>query len=264
MDVNQLKDSLSQNCFTTNYSATTFSDFYESRKNKWVGQTEAPKLGEIVICFKYGNLEFYKKLGDNEPKDLGKELTIEFSQAPDYLLDGQMYDVLNPPQNKRTITISTPPQLRVVAVVDDRDSSFASLPPTYLDYSYLENSIVQADPEVDLNTIKYYSGQIFIDNYNNLDSTIKSLQDKKYLASSLAQIPIQSVKAVFQVLTFVLVGFGLIVLIASVFGIINVMTISVLERQKEIGILKSLGPVIGIFLLYSFWKALYSVRLAGF
>ena len=49
--------------------------------------------------------------------------------------------------------------------------------------------------------------------------------------------------------------FGVIALVASMFGIINVMTISVLRRQKEIGILKALGArgggIFRVFMLES-------------
>jgi len=42
-----------------------------------------------------------------------------------------------------------------------------------------------------------------------------------------------------------------IILIASLFGIVAIMTISVLERRKEIGILKAMGATDGsIFLLF--------------
>jgi putative ABC transport system permease protein len=67
------------------------------------------------------------------------------------------------------------------------------------------------------------------------------LRGDGFFTFSLAEVLIGSVQAAFNVLTIVLSGFGFIALVASIFGIVNVMTISVLERRKEIGVLKSLG-----------------------
>ncbi|NJK71405.1 MAG: FtsX-like permease family protein [Thermales bacterium] len=73
--------------------------------------------------------------------------------------------------------------------------------------------------------------------------------------TSPAQLFISSAQSLFLIITIVLGLFGVIALIASIFGITNVMAISVLKRQKEIGILKALGArntdILKIFLLES-------------
>lgn len=59
-----------------------------------------------------------------------------------------------------------------------------------------------------------------------------------------AQTPSESISFVTQfigILQAVVVGFGIITIFASVFGIINTQYISVLERTKEIGLMKALG-----------------------
>jgi len=44
-----------------------------------------------------------------------------------------------------------------------------------------------------------------------------------------------------NVITSIVAGFGVIALIASIFGIINTQYISVLERTSQIGLMKALG-----------------------
>ncbi len=233
-----------KDCPTLTIASDYFNNFYSLNKNTWSGQTNAPKRGEIAACFKCGTLDLYKTLGVENPSDmLGKEITVEFSRVPANYEPGSIIDVLNVDRGNPKVGKQVSEKLKIVSVIDDRKAnSFGSGSVNfYLDYSYFTQAVQIDKPNLNANQIGFNSASIYVKSFDQVDSVIKSLQDAKYLPFSVTQAIISGIKTAFSVLTIVLAGFGFIALIASVFGIVNVMTISVLERQKEIGILKSLG-----------------------
>jgi ABC-type antimicrobial peptide transport system permease subunit len=238
----KLKEELKSKCLELNLISYNFQNFYEANRKNWTGKNTQPDKNEVVLCFRCGNTELNKKYKVSSPEEMiGKTFSGEFSQSPDYLLENQLLDVINPPQNEKNIKTSKSKEFKIVAVIDDREREPSSINLSYFNFEHFEESIIQANPKLSAKDILYAQADIYIDDYNNLDKVINQLKSEKFLTISIAQFLIQSIQVVFQILIYVLSGFGLIALIASVFGIINVMTISALERRKEIGILKSLG-----------------------
>ncbi|MBC7471844.1 MAG: ABC transporter permease [candidate division SR1 bacterium] len=255
------KKIFSENCYEFRFSSSSYQAYFDNHRTKLIGSQNRPQIGEISICYKCGDLNLNQKIGVNSPSEMiGKNITIDVNQTPGYLPTGSVYDTASRQGTTKTITKSNPITLKIVSVVDDSQANnnpFATGGQfiAYLDFSYYENAIKQFDPSVDLNKIGYISADIAVTSYDKLDNAINQLQGQKYLTLSATQFLISGVKTLFTVLTYFLAGFGLIVLISSIFGIINVMTISVLERRKEIGIIKSLGgndnDIFIIFLLES-------------
>lgn len=72
-------------------------------------------------------------------------------------------------------------------------------------------------------------------------ATIKAELEKKGYTSQTAKDLQGLIFTIVNTLQGIVTGFGVVALIASIFGIINTQYISVLERTREIGLMKALG-----------------------
>ncbi len=239
-----------------------FASFYSNNKKDWVGKTSEPADNEIVTCFKCAEIELDKKLGVSKPEEMvGKKITIEFTNVPKlYPLEksANLYETA-PAQ---ILDKSIAKEYIISAVVDDSNATangfnFSSPYKFYLNFNNFNNLAKQNKMDFDVNKAGYLQHIIKIQSFDQLDQVLNKLQELKYDALSPVKSIIDGINTAFLVITIGLSLFGLIALIASIFGIINVMTISVLERKKEIGILKSLGAGNGdVFRLFLMESAL--------
>lgn len=87
---------------------------------------------------------------------------------------------------------------------------------------------------------EYERIQVRIDTNQNLPLIEKKLIEEGYRVSALSKTVEQASK-IFQVIQVVLATFGGIALVVSAIGMFNTMTVTLLERTKEIGIMRTLG-----------------------
>ncbi|MEM1312695.1 MAG: FtsX-like permease family protein [Patescibacteria group bacterium] len=254
-------ESLSKDCLNINVSSNTFKRFYESNRTNWYGKQEEPAKNEVVACFKCGSTQFGEALGVEKPEDLvGKKITIELQRAPELYEGGKVLDVLDFNTPDTEIKESKDIELTISAVVDDTDAGIFGSNNFYVGYNYFQDAFKLANPDLNPSNYGTVQNTVFIDSYQNLDAVVDDLRNDKFLTLSIAQEIIKGVSTGFLVLSAALSMLGFIALVASVFGIINVMTISVLERQKEIGVLKSLGARDGdIFRIFLFESSLLGI-----
>ena len=90
---------------------------------------------------------------------------------------------------------------------------------------------------------KYLTAYLKVKDGNNHTKLLKTQADIKklgYGAQSILDTE-KTITQVIKVLQGIVTVFGLIAVVASVFGVVNTMYISVLQRTREIGLMKALG-----------------------
>jgi putative ABC transport system permease protein len=127
----------------------------------------------------------------------------------------------------------------IVGVVEDENVSFAYLPLTSINGLKIE---------------RYDQVKLKVTNSEMIDPVRDQITEMGFLASSLSDT-IEQANKIFQVVQIVLFSFGFIALLVSAIGMFNTMTITLLERINEIGIMRSIGvtkkDIRRIFLLES-------------
>ncbi len=92
--------------------------------------------------------------------------------------------------------------------------------------------------------------QAGVPNYSQLKVGANKVEDIQQIRSQIESLgfetdspvdTIQEINQVFKFLNFILIGFGSIGMIVAVLGMFNTLTISLLERTKEIGLMVALG-----------------------
>lgn len=79
-----------------------------------------------------------------------------------------------------------------------------------------------------------------VDKDKNLNIVRNAILEKGFVVSALSDV-IDQANQIFQIVQIILGSFGIIALIVSAIGMFNTMTITLLERTQEIGIMKALG-----------------------
>jgi putative ABC transport system permease protein len=113
----------------------------------------------------------------------------------------------------------------IVGVIEDENSVFAYLP-------------LQSLNDLDFN--KFDELKVKVANNNIMEPIRNQIIEQGFLVSSLSDT-IDQANKIFQVIQIILFSFGFVALLVSAIGMFNTMTISLLEKTNEIGIMRSLG-----------------------
>lgn len=113
----------------------------------------------------------------------------------------------------------------IAGVVEDDSSAYVYMPLS--DVSYLD-------------TLVFSGAKVKVSGQDKIEKTREEIIKMGFSVSSLTDT-IDEINKIFQVTQIVLSLFGAVALIVSAIGMFNTMTIALLERTQEIGIMKSLG-----------------------
>lgn len=180
---------------------------------------------------------------DNE-SIIGKTITLHIQQPPKSLTEEEIQEMIvkeGPDAVKEALQPEERQvKLTVVAVSKDSATSLSASRALFIS----KNKAKELSDYITKNTDQYrryiattvllkedVDPQVFkTDTEANMGLIVKTAQDLQKLIFQFVNI-----------LQGIVMGFAIITLIASVFGIINTQYISVLERTREVGLMKSLG-----------------------
>jgi putative ABC transport system permease protein len=149
-----------------------------------------------------------------------------FSRPADMIGKDVVVNLFVPNNDKGGVSIVTPNHsYKVVGIIDDDNTSFVYVPLLTLDNIGL--------PIYSSLKIKVKTGEQL--------NVVRDIIIKQGLLASSVSDTIDQTKKIFGIIQIVLGVFGLIALIVSAIGMFNTMTITLLERTKEIGIMRAIG-----------------------
>ncbi len=121
--------------------------------------------------------------------------------------------------------LELPDEYEIYGIVDEDASNFVYMP-------YANSANISFD--------SYSKIKVKVISDNQLETVRTALIDKGFMVSALSDI-IEQANQVFRIVQIVLASFGIVALVVSAIGMFNTMTIALLERTQEIGIMKALG-----------------------
>lgn len=185
---------------------------------------EIKKQGGKEVVISTGLLNVWEL----EPEDvIGNMISIE------YIVSGGVI----PGLTGRVLSNSV--EYKVVGVNEDDDQPLVFVP-----LSDLES----------MGVTRYTLVKVLADDDSMLTGVRERIESMGFMTRSVVDTLIQ-VERLFGVMRFLLGAFGMIALVVALFGMFNTLTISLMERTREIGVMKTLGTtdydVVRLFLTES-------------
>jgi ABC-type antimicrobial peptide transport system permease subunit len=147
------------------------------------------------------------------------------AQKDDRSLLNKELRIVIPLQNASSTKKQIEKEFKVVGVIDTSTG-----PEVFISNGIFEGAQVK----------NYSQVKVVTDSTESVAGLRKQIESLGYQTTSPVDT-LDQINEVFRIFTFVLVGFGAIGMIVAVLGMFNTLTISLIERTKEIGLMIALG-----------------------
>ncbi len=202
------------------------------------------KLTAVVIkpsFLKLGGLpvNYGQPLSDENPRDIVVTSTVAqtFGKSNDEIIGEDIKFSFFVPQNESPSELKQVEDEKIYKIsgVAESDDNFI-----YINAISAENIFFN----------RYSQLKVKCETNEIMESVRDQIAGKEFLVSSLSDT-VKQANQVFRAIQIILMLFGVVALIISAIGMFNTMTIALLERTEEIGIMKSIGASnLGISLMF--------------
>lgn len=209
IEIDDLRSGTTVNAINTSYFKLSG---LQSEKGSFFMQGEKNKTVISSATLKSFNI-------DNLDSVIGKKISIKLYLSGE---DKQEDDISSVEESEE---VSLAYDFEIVGIIEDEYNSFLYIPLSNVDNMNLPN---------------YSTVKIKVKSEEDLENVRNEIIEMGFSVSALSDI-IEEANKIFQVVQIVLSLFGAVALIVSAIGMFNTMTIALLERIQEIGIMKALG-----------------------
>lgn len=122
-------------------------------------------------------------------------------------------------------TVRREEKYKIVGVIEDKSANYIFIPRQAIS---------------DLGIKEYDQLKVKVSSSEHMEGIRNEIIEKGFLVSSLSDT-IEQANKIFRIIQIILALFGLVALIVSAIGMFNTMTIALLERINEIGIMRAVG-----------------------
>ena len=197
------------------------------------------KEGEVVVPASYT-----ETLGMSEQDLVGKEIKVTIVKPSASLSTEELAAlVASGNVSKITSTLSGKEEtlkLKIAAVAGENQMSFTSGEAATMVSQADAKKIYDYTTEGTDSYEKYFGATAVVKDGTDPADAKAKLESDGYAVQTTKDLQ-ALIFTIVNVLQWIVAGFGILALIASVFGIINTMYISVLERTSQIGLMRALG-----------------------
>lgn len=138
---------------------------------------------------------------------------------------GKSLNLLVPLQNTNSTKDKIQYDFKIIGVASTGSGSEIYIPSFYFDIAGVP---------------AYSQARVIVDSTDNIASLRQAIESKGFQTASPSDT-IEQVNQMFTVFNFIMIGFGSIGMLIAVLGMFNTLTISLLERTKEIGLMMTMG-----------------------